>query len=131
MYPKELMAGLYWGFYGGKHNSIESFIQAVTDYNQDFDTMWNPNETVLASKTVTIQYSYWNFEKEDEIQEVFDLDADNELGFTASELLFKVHNKVVDKLENEKHRFFEGFLLGQRVYYKNLNKPFYFINQGM
>ena len=132
MYPKELMSGICWGFYGGKYNSPEEFIQAVIEYNQDLGgRKWNIEEIVLTSMHVTIQYSFWDYDTEDEVEEAFDLKADNEEGFSAGELLYKVHNQVVDKLENETHHFFEGFLLGKREYYKNLNKPVYFINQGM
>ena len=132
MYPKELMSGIYWGFFGGKYNSYEEFIQAVAEYNHELrGRKWNPEEVILDSVCVTIQYSYWDYDVEDEIEEAFDLKADNEAGFSAGELFYKVHNRVVENLENETHHFFEGFLLGKREYYKNLNKPVYFINQGM
>ena len=130
MYPKELMSGVYWGFFGGKYKSLKEFIQAVTEYNHELGIKWNANETVLTASHVTILYSYWDYDTEDEIEEVFDLTADHKTGFTAGELLFKVHNQVVDKLESELHHFFEGFLLRKRGYYTNLNKPFYFINQA-
>ena len=131
MYPKELMSGIYWGFFGGKYHSHEKFIQAVTEYNRELGgRKWNPEEHILASMHVTIQYSYWDYDVEDEIEDFFDLVADNGAGFSAGELLFKVHNQVVDKLESESHHLFEGFLLGKREYYKTLYKPFYFINQG-
>jgi len=130
MYPKELMSSIYWGFYGGKYKSLKEFNNAVDEYNNEFDVKWNPNEIVLATSHVTIQYSYWDYEFEEEIEVFFDLTADNTVSFTAGELLFKVHNQVVDNLENGPHHLFEGFLLGKRNYHKKNAKPFYFINQG-
>jgi hypothetical protein len=115
MYPKELMSGIYWGFLGGKYKSSNEFVLAVTEYNHELGgTKWNSCEKVLSSKNVFIQYSYWDYDAEDEIEDVFDLEADSKTGFTAGELLYKVHNQVVDKLESETHHFFEGFLLGKR-----------------
>jgi len=132
MYPKELMSGIYWGFFGGMYNSYEKFIQAVAEYNWELGgNKWNPEEIILASTQVTIQYSYWDYDAENEIEMTFDLEADNEAGFSTGELLYKVHNQVVEKLENETHHFFDGFLLRKHENYKDLHKPIYFINQGM
>ena len=130
MYPEELMTDIYWGFYGGKYPSREKFIQAVIDYNKDFNKEWVPNETVLAYANITIQYSYWDDDEEDETEEDFNLVADNKSDFTAGELLFKIHNQVVDKLENEDHHFFEGLMLWEGENYSNPNTPLYFLNQG-
>ena len=144
MYPKELMTGVYWRFWGGKYNSQEEFVQNVTNYNQDLGKKrWNSDKTILSSPKVSILYSYWDFDIEEEIEEVFELEANNETGFTAGELLYKVHNQVVDKLETELHQSFEGFLLGEneahqwlggfasveQTYNRNPNQPFYFIKQ--
>ena len=130
MYPKELMTGIYWGFWGGKYNSQEEFVHSVTAYNKELGLKkWNANDTVLASSKATILYSYWDYDIDEEVEEVIELEADNETGFTAGELLYKVHNQVVEKLENESHHIFEGFLLGQNE--STLNQPFYFIKQGL
>jgi len=132
MYPKELMAGIYWGFFGGTYNSLKKFNRAVAEYNRDLGVKkWNSEEIILASKHVTIQYSYWDYDTDSEIEEDFVLQAGSEAGFSAGELLYKVHNQVVEKIENETHNFFEGFLLGQHEFYQNLKKPVYFINYGL
>ncbi|MDR0796010.1 MAG: hypothetical protein LBE79_08185 [Tannerella sp.] len=130
MYPKELMTNVYWGFFGGKYETLESFNRAMSEYNEEFSIKWNPNEIVLKSMFTTILYSYWDYDLEAEIENSFDLDANNQDGFTAGELLFKVHNQIVEKLENEIHHFFEGFVLGNRKNHKNRYRPLYFINQG-
>ena len=126
MYPEEIMSNICWGFYGGKYDSREKFIQSVSEYNKDLNKEWFPDETVLNCKNVSVQYSYWDEEEDDEIEEDFELVADNTSGFTAGELLFKIHNQVVDKLEDEDHHFFEGLTLWEG----NPQMPLYFLNQG-
>lgn len=130
MYPKKLMSGIYWGFHGGKYESLEEFVQAVIDYNKDFGKKWLPNEIVLACTNVTVQYSYWDENEEDEVEEDFNLVADDKSGFTAGELLYKIHNQVVEKLEDDDHHFFEGLTLWDGENYSNPNAPLYFLNQG-
>ena len=134
MYPKQLMSEVYWGFYGGRYNSREEFIQEVTEYNKELNKEWNPNETVLNCPNVTIQYSYWNNDKNN-IEEIdFDLGADNPSGFTAGELLYKIHNQVVNILEDDDFRFFEGLTLWKRKRSRkntiHAGMPLYFINQA-
>ena len=129
MYPQELMSNIYWGFYGGKYDSREKFIQAVSEYNKSLDNEWLPGETVLTCTSISVQYSYLD-EAEDEIEENFELAADNKSGFTAGELLYKIHNRVVDRLEDEDHHFFEGLTLWEDENYNNPKIPLYFLNQG-
>jgi hypothetical protein len=100
----------------------------VTAYNQELDNTWNPNEVVIECKDITIQYSYWD-DEEEEIEDDFNLSADGSF-FTAGELLFKIHNHVVDKLENNDHHFFEGLTLWDGENHSNPDAPLYFVNQG-
>lgn len=130
MFPKKLMTDVIWGFYGGQYESREKLIQAVTDYNKNFGKKWSPNKIVLSCTSITIQYFYWNEKEDDDVEENFNLTADKESGFTAEELLFKIHNQVVDKLENEDYHFFEGLTLWEGENFENPNAPFYFLNQG-
>ena len=129
-HPKELMTGIYWGFYGGQYDSLEKFIQEVTEYNEDLENEWNPSETVFSCMDITVQYSYWDDEEEDEVEEDFNLTADKQSGFTTGELLYKIHNKVVDKLEDADNHFFEGLTLWEGENHSNPDAPLYFINQG-
>jgi hypothetical protein len=129
MYPKHLMSETYWVFYGGMYNSYDEFIQEVIDYNKDLGKQWTPQETVLGCQNVTIQYSYWNNEEDNIEEKDFDLTADRSSGFTAGEILYKIHNQVVDKLENEDFHFFEGLTLWKRKEDKEAEAPLYYINQ--
>jgi len=130
MYPEQLMTDVYWGFYGGKYDSCDVFIREVIEYNKNFDKKWIPEEIVFAGTNVSIQYSYWDDENEEEEEDDFDLVADNKTCFSAGELLYKIHNQVVEKLEDDDHHFFEGLTLWEGENYNNPNSPLYFLNQG-
>lgn len=127
-YPQEIMKDVRWAFYGGQYDTIGEFVNAVQEYHEELDADgWQPEEVVLTCKEVTVQYAYWDEDEEDETEEDFRLTADGD-GFTAGELLFKIHNRVVGHLENEDHHFFEGLSL-----YKDAapeNRPFYFLGLG-
>lgn len=127
-YPQEIMTDVRWAFYGGQYDTIEEFMKAVQEYHEELDADgWQPKEVVLACKEVTVQYAYWDEDEEDETEEDFRLTADGD-GFTAGELLFKIHNRVVGHLENEDHHFFEGLSLYEDAAPEN--SPFYFLELG-
>lgn len=127
-YPKEIMEEVRWAFYGGQYDTVGEFVKAVQEYHEELDADgWQPEEVALECKEVTVQYSYWDEKEEDETEEDFRLTADGD-SFTAGELLFKIHNRVVGHLEEEDHHFFEGLSL-----YKDAapeNTPFYFLELG-
>lgn len=127
-YPKEIMKDVCWAFYGGQYNIVEEFVKAVQEYHRGLDADgWQPDEVVLECKVVTVQYAYWNEEENDETEEDFKLTADGN-GFTAGELLYKIHNRVVEHLEEEDRHFFEGLsLYGDAA---PEDTPFYFLDLG-
>lgn len=126
-YPKEVMSNTRWAFYGGKYASQEDFVRAVTQYQTDMKTEWDPEQIVLPYKEVTILYEYRDEDEEDQTEEDFNLTADKDF-FTAGELLFKIHNQVVEKLENDDHHFFEGLILLSDD--DNTGIPCYMLSQG-
>ena len=128
IYPKERMQEILWSFSGGQYVFREDFIREVTKYNAESGG-WIPDEMVLASLRLTVQYFYWDDEEDDEIEEDFDLTADNDAGFTARELLFKIHNQVIENLGNEDHHFFEGLTLWEETR-DDTDAPRYLLNQG-
>lgn len=127
-YPKEIMKDVRWAFYGGQYNTVEEFMKAVQEYHEELDTNgWQPDKVVLECKVVTIQYAYWDEEEEDETEEDFKLTADGN-GFSAGELLFKIHNRVVGHLEEEDRHFFEGLSLHKDAAPED--SPLYFLELG-
>ena len=125
--PKEILTEVRWAFYGGRFDTIGEFLKAVQEYHEEIDAdEWQPEEVVLGCKEVTVQYAYWD-EEDEEIEDDFRLTADGD-HFSAGELLFKIHNQVVECLEEEDQHFFEGLSL-----YKNATSkdaPFYILELG-
>lgn len=128
-YPTTIMDEVRWAFYGGQYATIEEFVKAVQEYHEELDTAkeWQPEEMVLRCKEVTIQYEYWDEEEDEETEEDFRLTADGD-SFTAKELLFKIHNRVVEHLEDEDRHFFEGLSLYKEAALED--SPLYFLGLG-
>lgn len=129
-YPTEIMNDVVWSFIGGKYETLENFIKAVNAYHVRLNVkQWNPYETAINDKQIGIQFSYWNEEEDDEIEEYFGLTSDT-IVFSNAELLFKIHNTVVGKLKNEDNHFFEGLILWEGENPSQPNVPLYFVSQG-
>ncbi|QLG46839.1 hypothetical protein [Costertonia aggregata] len=132
-YHKRLMNDVLWNFKNKVYASLPDFVVALMSYNENIfgeDFEFQKDEKVLESSKVVIQYSYWDEEKEDDLEPDFLLKADNGEFFTKGELLYKTHNEVHEKLQNQDHSFFEGFLLWEGENPNNPRVPLYFVMQG-
>jgi hypothetical protein len=82
---------------------------------------------------VVIQYSHWGID-DDGDEEIFEpnfiLVADNGEYFSSLELLYKIHNEVCEKLNNEDHKFLEGIELWEGENPNHPDIPLYFLQQG-
>jgi hypothetical protein len=109
-FPRELMGDVQWSFTGEAYPSLEEFIEAVREYHGEIrgDDAWRPDEVVLRCRRVRVEHEF-SWDEEDEAR--VELTADDPRGFTAGELLFKVHNAFVHQLRDGDHVFFEGFSL--------------------
>jgi len=131
-FPKKIIQSIPWNFKNDAYDSMEEFSKDLVAYtekvtDEDFDIeLYKP---ILYSNKVVIQYMYYDKEGE-EIEPDFLLEASNSTFFTIEELLFKVHNKVCEKLKEADNSYFEGFLLweGENPNYPDL--PLYFLLQG-
>ncbi|CAM4412883.1 hypothetical protein [Zobellia nedashkovskayae] len=132
-HPQRLLNDVLWNFKDKTYSSLSEFLIALLTYNENIfgeDFEFDKDEKVLESTQVVIQYSYWDEEKEDDIEPDFLLTADNGEFFTQGELIFKVHNKVQEKLQDQDNSFFEGLLLWEGENPNNPNVPLYFVMQG-
>ncbi|GHV54561.1 hypothetical protein FACS1894181_18390 [Bacteroidia bacterium] len=121
------MENVFWGFYGGKYATKEKFVDAIIAYNRKIGkTEWNPNEVVVENKQVIISYAYET--GDNEVNEEFHLSAEDDT-FIAGELLFEIHNQIVEHLENLDYHFFEG-LIYNGIHEKYPHIPFYYLNLG-
>ncbi|WKX76186.1 hypothetical protein [Zobellia laminariae] len=132
-HPQRLLNDVLWNFKDKTYSSLSEFLIALLTYNENIfgeDFEFDKDEKVLESTQVVIQYSYWDEEKEDDIEPDFLLTADNGEFFTQGELIFKVHNKVQEKLQDQDNSFFEGLLLWEGENPNNQDLPLYFVMQG-
>jgi hypothetical protein len=142
-YPRELLGDIGWSFLDPPFASQTAFIDAVRQYEREVqvdgegESTWRPDEVVLHAHRVRITCEYWD-DPEELINRVMfddetgdlqtDLTADGPEGFTAGELLFKVHNAFTRYLSEGDHHFFEGLA---RVKGANPNAvPVYEVHTG-
>ena len=122
------MENVAWAFNRGVFPTQDAFNERIRDYQIAIkkEDGWNADEVVFSHPSIQICYEYWTAD-EDEVEEVIELKADNKEFFTKGELLFKLHNAVVDNLENGDHIFFEGLTLSDTEFE---DKPFYWMYLG-
>jgi hypothetical protein len=73
---------------------------------------WRPHTIALLHPCVRIRYfSDAQTMYEDEKWYETDLTSDNGESFSDGELLFKLHNAVIDRIKENFHRWFEGLSL--------------------
>jgi len=107
-FPHSLLTGVYWAFSGHPYPSEDAFSQAVHAYNHKFSSQprWYPEQHILPTPSVAVRYHCWRQERE--VEPWIQLDSANEHFFSAANLLFLLHNAVVEDLRNMDHQFFEG-----------------------
>ncbi|MCC6123737.1 MAG: hypothetical protein IT426_02140 [Pirellulales bacterium] len=126
--PKPLMVNILWCFSGSPFNDRVSFDEAVRKFQikiRKGEDEWQPEQIVLRYPRIRIQYMCW--QGDDQIEPILELVSDNGEYFTAGELLFKIHNAVVDQLSQIDHKFFEGLSLDERG---SVQVPLYQLGQG-
>lgn len=106
-YPEEIMADVPWIFEEPKFSTQAEFVDAVHQHHREFEEeiVWQPEAVVLPFRRVRVEHGF------DDDEGGIEFTADHASGFTAGELLFKVHNAFVEELQELDHRFFEGFSL--------------------
>jgi hypothetical protein len=108
------MNDINWCFSDGPNIDIWDFIEKVQIHNENNSIEnWNFNEIAINISQVKIQYSYWDRKKEQDVTEIFLLNANNKSYFTKGEPLFQIHNCIENNLaENrEEYIFFGGLIL--------------------
>lgn len=121
--PKKLMKDVYWAFTKGIFENAEEFNSAVRQYQIAITEKdeWNAEKEIFPHSSIQIYYDYWTDENR-EIEEIFELKADNGKSFTVGELLFKINNTVAENVSRADHVFFEGLELSDE---KHQGKPYY------
>jgi len=111
-----------WVFDGKPFASEAECTAAVTEYHNSISSKlkepgptWDPQQLLLKSPRVKIRHERWDDEhdEEAEAETVIELSTRNPAGFTAGELMFKMHYAVVEYLRDMDHRFYEGLILDE------------------
>ena len=107
--PDTLLETVAWSFIGGVESNFESFCQSARQEQLEINAndSWDPMAIALPVRRVSVMYKPNPFEDD----KVISLAANDENGFSEGELLFKLHNAVVDDLDDRDHHFFEGLTL--------------------
>ena len=110
--PDNLLEDVAWSFIGGVESNFESFCQSARQEQLEINAndSWDPTAIALPIQRVSVMYKPHPVEDD----KVVDLAADDENGFSEGELLFKLHNAVVEDLDDRDHHFFEGLTLNSR-----------------
>jgi hypothetical protein len=126
--PKEVLRRVYWSFIGAPFADRAAFDEKVRQYQMTIggkDT-WRPEQIVIPCPRIRVVYMCW--QGDEQVEPVLELVSDHGESFTAGELLFKVHNAVVEQLREINHHFFEGLGLHSR---QTAGKPpLYVLSQG-
>lgn len=108
---RELLRGIEWSLSGKPFASRSEFEDEVDQDQKRFKehNSWRPGSVAIDLPRIHLRYKFpHEGEYEDRIIEIA---ADNGLSFTQGELLFKIHNAVVEDLRDADHHFFEGLTL--------------------
>jgi hypothetical protein len=132
-YPEHLLRGIRWDFAGqGAYNDRVAFEEAVHRHHEaEADPggraePWRPGEVVLRWPRVLIGYDLLPAGEDEEEDQLADLSAHGEV-FTAGELLFKLHNAVVEHLRDREQHQFEGLTFFMAT---EEGDPMYLLRQG-
>jgi hypothetical protein len=126
--PKQVLRGIHWSFIGEPFLHRITFDHKVRLYQIEVsgEDTWRPNEVVIPCPLIRIVYMCWD--GDEQIEPVVELISDDGMAFTASELLYKLHNAVVCQLREINHHFLEGLELHSS---QSAGKPpLYVLHQG-
>ena len=109
--PLRVMGDVCWSFVGSPVASREEFDARARQYQMRIRKRdsWRPEQVIIPGKRIAVQYMCW--QGDEQVEPVVTLDADDGESFTTGELLFKLHNAVVEQLREIDHHFFEGLSL--------------------
>lgn len=118
-WPDELLSDVMWRYWEeAPYPSQSALVDAVERWNsRDADAApfrWDSDAVLLRAPRVRVTYFGLTNPDDDEYQDLeAELVSDNGAGFTSGELFFKLHNAVVNHLNQADHCYFEGLVLAE------------------
>ncbi len=99
---------LDWSFIGDTYSSIDEFKNELVDYQKDGFDNGILDEICVLAPAITVEY--WCYEGERQVTRSVQVNADNGTALITIETMFKIHNLVVEDLEDIDHHFFQGLV---------------------
>ncbi|NHZ81965.1 hypothetical protein F2P44_22195 [Massilia sp. CCM 8695] len=126
--PKTLMRDCCWSFSGSIFTDRKVFEAEFEAYQKDIRGIasWDPGHLELQAPQIRVQYECW--EGDDQIEPIVTLSAADGVAFSAGELMFLLHNAVVEQLDDIDHHFFEFLTLASQQ--ENGTPPLYRLDCG-
>lgn len=109
--PAKLLEQICWSF-NRDYETLEDFDAAVLQYQidiKDHSNGWKPEELVLPFSSVGIRWEGLDRQACELVDKYNVIESSSAEGFTALDLLFKVHQFMVSDCKGMDHCFFEGF----------------------
>lgn len=127
--PQIALGEVCWKLTGGRFTDQDQFNASVVQYHRRLDrsSAWQPESIALPCPHFALQYACYNDNDEEEDRVVI-LVSDNGVSFSTGELLFKIHQAIVNDLADADRTFFEGLVLDSTTTRKNV--PHYVLRQG-
>lgn len=106
--PPSLLDDIRWSFQGFQYSSRAEFDKDLHQSRLKFGIrgFYDPWLIALHSPSIRIEISDWM--NEDDCNHTIEFSSDNGLWFTEGELLFKIHNALVEQCNESEHHYFEG-----------------------
>jgi len=105
-----VLNNVMWSFIGDQYKSQNQFYKEFIEYQDDLENLSfkpeNMDELIISSPSIKIKY--WGLKNDEHLEMVVVFNADNGLAFSVGELMFKLHNSVVNYLNDLDHHFYEG-----------------------
>lgn len=102
----EILTDISWSFEGEKFDSLEDFNFAIKNAHWDRPDKWKPDEKVIRVGKVCLIYEAYAEGRHGQHQCI--LRADDGKTFSTLELMYKMHNHLVEALKHDSHHYFEG-----------------------
>lgn len=112
--PKEMLKDLYWSFHA-KYDNQTAFNESLLEYNTRLLKPKPKLEKIVFEETkIAVLFLAYEESADDELEKIIVLETTNPKGFTLSELMFSINNKVVENptdgidISEQDAIFFEG-----------------------
>lgn len=103
-----VLENICWSFIGATYTSSDEFRVELLKYQLEGFEEDLLDEICILERMIEIEY--WTYEKDNQVDRKVIIEADNGISLSVVELLYKLHNLVVEDMEEIDHHFFQGLI---------------------